>query len=101
VITKTSDKQLSIKVIIADKPYPLKIDKMEEEMVRSAAKMINEKMNEFKEVYAADKQDLLAMCALTLQIEQLKSADKIVIDDNSFIHTLDEIAGILDNALEE
>ena len=101
MITKSLEKQLSIKVVIADKPYPLKIDTVEEELVRKAAKMINEKMNEFKEVYAADKQDLLAMCALTYAIDNLKSKDKVVIDDDNFERTLDEIAGILDDSLEK
>ncbi len=55
----------SITVNIGDRSYKLTIDKQEEEIVRKAAKLINEKIKEFASNYAfKDKQDLLAMIAL-------------------------------------
>jgi cell division protein ZapA len=55
---------------IADRPYPLKVKPEEEEMVKNAAKQINQKVKELQDLYAAkDKQDFLAMSALTYAVE--------------------------------
>ena len=57
--------ELSIKINIANRVYPMTIKSEEEEQVRKTAKMINEKIKEYESDYAVkDKQDLLAMCAL-------------------------------------
>ena len=54
--------QLSIKVNIAGRTYPLTIERSEEEMIRKAADKINESIKDLKENYAVkDIQDLLAM----------------------------------------
>ena len=39
----SAQNEISIKVTIGDRQYPLKIDAAEEESVRKAAKLINEK----------------------------------------------------------
>ncbi len=63
---------LSIKVAIANRVYPLKIEEEEEEQVRKAAKMVNDSIREYEENYAvSDKQDLLAMCALNVSTQFL------------------------------
>jgi cell division protein ZapA (FtsZ GTPase activity inhibitor) len=65
--------EISIKINIADRVYPLKIDIEEEENVRRAAKLINDRIKEFQENYAVkDKQDLLSMCILQIATENLK-----------------------------
>ena len=57
--------KLSIKVNVADRYYPLKIDRKDEEKIRNAAKMINEKVLQYRQKYAdKDIQDFLAMAAL-------------------------------------
>ena len=59
--------QLSIKVNIAGRTYPLTIERSEEEMIRKAADNVNESIKDLKENYAVkDMQDLLAMTALQL-----------------------------------
>lgn len=59
--------ELSIRVNIAGRTYPLTIDPEEEEAVRKAAKAIDEKIYELKDQYAVnDMQDYLAMVALEL-----------------------------------
>ena len=65
--------ELKIKLSVADRLYPLTIVPAQEEGFRKAAKRINEMIQEFESVYQLrDKQDGLAMCAITLarQIEQ-------------------------------
>jgi cell division protein ZapA (FtsZ GTPase activity inhibitor) len=57
--------KLSIKVNVADRYYPLKIDRRDEEKIRKAARMINEKVLQYRQKYAdKDTQDFLAMAAL-------------------------------------
>lgn len=59
--------ELSIRVSIAGRVYPLTIEDHEEEQVRKAAKYIEEKINELKDQYAVnDTQDYLAMVALEM-----------------------------------
>ncbi len=59
--------ELSIRVNIAGRIYPLTIHPDEEEKVRNAARAIDEKISELKNQYAVnDVQDYLAMVALEL-----------------------------------
>ena len=66
---------LSVKVSIANRSYPLRVSKEEEDKVLSAAQSINQRMKEFEENFAVkDKQDLLAMCALQFASESMGPA---------------------------
>lgn len=57
---------LKIKVTIAGRVYPIKVNSVnEEEGMRKAANKINDLVAKFEQNYAvSDKQDVLAMCAL-------------------------------------
>jgi len=66
--------KLSIRVNVADRYYPLKIDRKDEEKIRKAAKMINEKVLQYKQRYTdKDTQDFLAMAALQYVIKVIES----------------------------
>ena len=68
------DDKLSIKVNIAERYYPLKIDRNDEELIRRAARMINEKVLQYKQKYIdKDTQDFLAMAALQFVIKLLNA----------------------------
>ena len=80
-----SKKKLSIKVNIADRPYPLKIEPEEEESIRKAAKIINDKVRELQLKYdGKDKQDFLAMCLLQYAADRVSppEADPPLADNN-------------------
>ncbi|HYX08950.1 MAG TPA: cell division protein ZapA [Bacteroidales bacterium] len=67
------DDKLSIKVNVADRYYPLKIERKDEERIRRAAKMINDKVLQYKQKYAdKDIQDFLAMASLQYVIKLLE-----------------------------
>ncbi len=69
--------ELSIKVKIAGRQYPLTIPRSEEEQVRKAAKMVDEQFNYYREHYAVkDRADLLAMVALQSATASMKLAPK-------------------------
>ncbi|MDZ7741782.1 MAG: cell division protein ZapA [Bacteroidota bacterium] len=92
--------ELTISVKIADRPYRLTITKQEEEVVRKAAKQINERLKDFSDNYAyKDRQDLLAMVSLlfasrALKQELLESEEKRELSDR-----LTEIDRVLSEAL--
>jgi len=70
------DDKLSIKVNLAERYYPLKIDRGDEEKIRRAAKMINEKVLQYKQKYAdKDTQDFMAMAALQFVIKIIESEE--------------------------
>jgi cell division protein ZapA (FtsZ GTPase activity inhibitor) len=67
-----TDEQLSIKVQIAERFYPLKIKRQDEEKIRRAASLINDKVLQYKQRYSdKDTQDFVAMAALQFVINLL------------------------------
>ena len=59
------DNKLSIRLNIGDKYYPMRINRDEEELIRKAAKIISDKLTQYRKKYAErDIVDLLAMTAL-------------------------------------
>jgi len=74
--------KLSIKIKIADREYPMKVEPEEEERIRRAGKIVNEKIKLFKSQFGIDdKQDLLAMVAFDALVERLKTEGGGVSDD--------------------
>lgn len=71
------DEKLSINVNVAERLYPLKIDRDDEEKIRMAAKLINDKIMLYKQRYSdKDVQDYLAMAALQFVIKLIECEDK-------------------------
>ena len=63
---------LSIKLKIADRDYPLKVAYEEEEHIRKTARILNEKIKEYRDNFGIeDKQDLLAMVAFEILVDKL------------------------------
>ena len=90
---------LSIKVSIANREYPLKISSSEEEAVRRATDIVNARIKALLETYAIrDKQDLLAMCALQFAIETLSDIPNSHSSINTMIHEMDQL---LDEVLSD
>ncbi len=72
------DDKLSININIADRLYPLRVDRKEEEDIRKAAKIINEKVVQYKQKYAGkDFQDCLAMATLQFVIQKFDTEKRI------------------------
>ena len=71
------DDKLSIRVNVADRYYPLRIDREDEEKIRKAARLINEKVLQYKQRYHdKDVQDFLAMVSLQYVIKLLEVENK-------------------------
>jgi len=66
------NQSLSIKLKLADRDYPMQTDSNTESRLRKAAKVINEKIKEYRKQFGIDdRQDLLAMVALDYAVETL------------------------------
>ena len=91
--------KLSININIADRSYPLRIDRNEEEDIRKAAKIINEKVSQYKQKYTSkDLQDCLAMATLQFVIQKFDSEKRI--DGNALVDELEVISDLLAEFLE-
>ncbi|MDA0882807.1 MAG: cell division protein ZapA [Flavobacteriales bacterium] len=91
---------LSIKLNIAGRMYPLTIRREEEESIRLAARKIEEAIKAFEENYAVrDKQDLLAMTALQLATQSMKQGNKK--EDDESENALRDIQAQLQKVLNE
>jgi cell division protein ZapA len=94
------DEKLSIRLNLADRYYPLKIDPNDEEKIRKAAKLINEKILQYKQRYVnKDTQDFLAMAALQFVIKYLETDEKE--DTKPITEELENLNEELDNYLEK
>lgn len=77
--------ELSIKLKIGNREYPMKVKPEDEQRIREAGKVLNEKIKHYKSQFGIeDNQDLLAMVAFDCQVEKMKK-------DEAHSHT-DEIA---------
>jgi cell division protein ZapA len=91
-----SEQEISIKVNICDRFYPLRIKTSEEGGVRGAAKTINERAKFYIDNFSVqDKQDALSMVALEFVSD--KKEDKLQGLDIENINTkLKELEQLLD-----
>jgi len=87
---------LSIKVQIAERFYPLKIKRQDEEKIRQAARLINDKVLQYKQRYTdKDTQDFMAMAALQFVISLIDC------EQQQNVVSLEEELGSLSSELDE
>ncbi|HET8963627.1 MAG TPA: cell division protein ZapA [Chitinophagales bacterium] len=92
---------ININVQICDRPYRLKVKPTEEEVVRKAAKNISDKVKELQEQFAGkDKQDYLAMCALTLSVENQAVQSNHQHVDSEILNDIARMDAMLTKALD-
>ncbi|MEO9966244.1 MAG: cell division protein ZapA [Reichenbachiella sp.] len=87
--------ELSIKIKIGNREYPMKVAASEEATIREAGKKINEKLKSFQDQFGIDdKQDLLAMVAIDSFVEKLRAfelkqtTDEVAMDQISKLNRL-------------
>ena len=88
--------KLSIKLHIANRIYPMKIDRKSEEYIRNAVKNIESRLKFYENNYAIkDKQDLLAMCLIEYASKFETINNKKVIEDDDLTDKLIKLDKIL------
>ncbi len=94
------DDKLSIRVNVADRYYPLKVEGENEERIRKAARLINEKVLQYKQRYVdKDTQDFLAMAALQYVIRLIEIEEKG--EDSTVVEGLKELCEKIDLCLSK
>ena len=92
--------KLSIKLHIANRIYPMKIERKSEEFIRNAVKKIEERLKFYEENYAIkDKQDLLAMCLIEYASKFETVNNKKVVEDDGLSEKLAEIDSLLSSSI--
>jgi cell division protein ZapA len=92
---------IPISAVIGDRSYRIKIQPDDEEVVRKTLKMINEKILEFRTLFAGkDMQDYIAMVIIWFATEQLaqQAAGQ---EMEEMEEGLGRIEKLLDNLLKE
>ena len=93
------DDKLSININIADRSYPLRIERKDEESIRKAAKIINDKVAQYKQKYVSkDVQDCLAMATLQFVIQKFDTENRI--DNSPLVEELEVMNDFLAEFLE-
>ena len=90
--------KLSIKINIAGRIYPMKIERENEEGIRKSVKIIEERLKFYQQNYAIkDKQDLLAMCLIEFAAKYETVKDKKIMEDDG----IEERLRVLDTLLRD
>ena len=97
------DETFTINLYVAEKHYPLKIKRSEEELVRKAAKLINDKIAQYRSLYNVEEsglelRDLLAMAACQIAIEAIKNSEKT--DDTAYYKSVIQLNKELEDFLK-
>ena len=91
---------LSIKIKIGDREYPMKVRPEEEQRVRNASKQINEKLRVYREQFGIDdKEDLLAMVAFDCLVSLMKNEEQTTAIDSNTEDRLNQLENLISDAL--
>lgn len=90
----------AIQIRIADRAYPMKVVPEQEELLRSAAKIINDKLKQYKDKYKSeDEQDFMAMTCLHFVTKNLEIENNY--NKRPLVETLKEINLDLDEYISQ
>ncbi len=96
--------ELSIKIRIADRDYPMRVSADDQDKVRLAGKQINDKIKTFKEQFGVeDKQDLLAMVAFDAAVEKVNATEQEIYNTSETIllSRIAELDALVSSALTD
>lgn len=95
----TPENLIPVNILIADRNYRVKISPQDEESVRKTAALINQKMIEFKGMYAgSDMQDYISMVLLWFTTEQQQNGQKLY-EMESIQAQIDGMSAAIDKVL--
>ncbi|HYM93785.1 MAG TPA: cell division protein ZapA [Chitinophagaceae bacterium] len=91
---------IAISVVIGDRSYRIKIQPSDEEVVRKTIKAINDKILEYRSLFAGkDMQDYIAMVLAWYATEQ-NAGTAVVLEKENLQEQLDSIERMLDKQLK-
>ncbi|MBM3432287.1 MAG: cell division protein ZapA [Bacteroidetes bacterium] len=90
---------IPISAVIGDRSYRIKIQPQDEEVVRKTLKMINDKILEFRTLFAGkDMQDYIAMVIIWFATEQI-AQQAAGIENEELQVRMDKIEALLDEMM--
>lgn len=93
--------ELSIRLKIGDREYPMKVSAEDEEKIRKAGKIINERIRAYRNRFGInDKQDLLAMVAFDCVVEQMNNELPETETDPTVSSKIDQLNSLINGALQ-
>ena len=94
------DSKFHIKLQIVGRYYPLVIERKDEEKFRKAARLINEKVAQYKQRYRdKDMQDFMSMAALQFVLKGMEWEEKA--DESPMLTAVRELTDELENFLKK
>jgi cell division protein ZapA len=98
-LNDTSEELIPVNILIADRNYRVKISPKDEETVRKTAALINQKLVEFKTLYAgSDTQDYISMVLLWFTTEQQQTGQKLY-EMDAILAQIDTMSASIDKVL--
>ena len=92
--------ELSIKLKIGNREYPMKVKAEDEAMIRQAGKTINERIKNYRDKFGIDDiQDLLAMVAFDCLVEKTRSEEHVSNIDDVALEQVQAIKNLISNNL--
>jgi cell division protein ZapA (FtsZ GTPase activity inhibitor) len=94
------DGSTNITVIIAGRPYPLKVKEGDEPIIRRIVKEVNDKITLYQTTYPRkDRQDWLTMALLTFAVDLHKTQQVAAVATEPFDATISDRLSLIDVAL--
>lgn len=92
--------ELSIKLKLGNREYPMKVKAEDEERIRRAGKILNERIKSYRDQFGIDDhQDLLAMVAFDCLVEKMKSEEKSGSVDQASLDQIRNLSQLINQAL--
>ena len=92
--------ELSIKIKIADREYPMKVKRTDEERMRVAGKLVNEKIKHYRDKFGIDdKQDLLAMVAFDCLVDKMADEENQQSIDQTVVEKINQLNQLVSQAV--
>ncbi len=91
--------KLSMRVSIAEKYYPLKVNRSEEERIRKAANLVNDRLLRYKQAYSLeDSPDFMAMVSLHFATKYLEVEESL--NQEPIVEKLEDLNRVLASHLD-
>ena len=88
--------EITINITLLDRPYRLSVARADEEKVRKAGNLINERIKYYSKHYAyKDAQDLLSMTALQFATSVVKMESELNFKDQHLERRLNDLNALL------
>ncbi|MEM7297257.1 MAG: cell division protein ZapA [Bacteroidota bacterium] len=92
--------ELSIKIRIGNREYPMRVKAEDEERIRRAGKLLNEKIKNYQDQFGIDDtQDLVAMVAFDCLVEKLKREETSEASDDFALGEITKLSQLISDTI--